>query len=90
MSRIPEKGKPDFSNLDTPRVRQYRDVVNEMIHAFSEFPEEKEVLTTVWKYLSDECADRLDEFDGEETEVIAAKSPRRNFKIHSRFGKVKN
>ena len=58
MRKIPEKGQPDFSNLDDSRVREYRDVVNEMIGAFSDFPEEKEVLTRVWKYLSDECADR--------------------------------
>lgn len=59
MRKTPEKGLPNFSNLDDNRVREYRDVVNEMIGAFSEFPEEKEVLTRVWKYLSNECADRV-------------------------------
>lgn len=58
MRKTPEKGQPDFSNLDDKRVREYRDVVNEMLGAFSEFPEEKEVLMRVWKCLSNECADR--------------------------------
>lgn len=55
---VPEKGRPDFSNLDDKRVREYRDVVNEMIGAFSEFPDMKAVLTEVWKELSNECAER--------------------------------
>ena len=58
MRKTPEKGQPDFSNLDDKRVREYRDVVNEMLGAFSEFPEEKEVLMKVWKCLSNECVDR--------------------------------
>lgn len=86
MSRVPEKGKPNFANLSTDRVRQYRDIVNEMIGAFSDFPEEKEVLTTVWKYLSDECADRLDEEPTKETAVATARPPRRRL-LHSRFEK---
>lgn len=52
LRRVPEKGRPDFSNLDDKRVREYRDVVNEMIGAFSEIPDVKEVLTEVWKELS--------------------------------------
>lgn len=58
LRRVPEKGKPDFSNLDDKRVRKYRDVVNEMIGAFSEIPDVKKVLTEVWKELSNECAER--------------------------------
>lgn len=61
MSRVPEKGKPNFSNLDDKRLREYREVVNEMIGAFSDFPEEKKVLKQVWKKISDECLDRSDE-----------------------------
>lgn len=60
MSRVPEKGKPNFSNLDDKRLREYREVVNEMIGAFSDFPEEKKVLKQVWKKISDECLDRTD------------------------------
>jgi len=59
LRRFPEKGKPDFSNLEDKRVREYRDVVNEMIGAFSELPDVKRVLTEIWKELSNECAERI-------------------------------
>ena len=62
--RTPEKGRPNFSNLSYSRLREYRDVVTEMIGSFSEFPEEKEVLKSVWKYLNEECADKsAEDFD---------------------------
>lgn len=58
MSRVPEKGNPNFSNIGDNRLREYREVVNEMIGAFSDFPEEKKVLKQVWKKISDECLER--------------------------------
>lgn len=58
LSRTPEKGKPDFSNLDDKRLLEYREVINDMIWAFSDFPEEKAILERVWKRLSEACAER--------------------------------
>lgn len=87
---IPEKGKPDFTNLPTGKIKQYRDLMNDMIKAFSDFPDEKETLTMVWNCLSDECADRLgeDEIEKKPPIVSKAKLLRRSLK-HSRFEKVK-
>lgn len=74
MSRVPEKGKPNFSNLGDNRLREYREVVNEMIGAFSDFPEEKKVLKQVWKKISDECLDRT--YSRPETKVGATRHPK--------------
>lgn len=55
----PIKGQPDFSNLDDSRLRMYRDLIDEMIGSFSDFPEESEILKRIWRYLSDECVNRI-------------------------------
>ena len=69
--RTPQKGEPNFSNLDDNTVRKYADTVRDMIGAFSDFPEEKEVLTRVWKCLSTECLERT--FSRPEPEVKSVK-----------------
>lgn len=82
MRKITEKGQPNFSNLNYDKLREYRDVVNEMIGAFSEFPEEKEVLTKVWKALSCECADRL-------CALPEAETPKKRLTVFKRSKSVK-
>lgn len=67
----PRKGEPDFSNLDYNTVVTYRDTVRDMIGAFSGFPKEKAVLTSVWKHLNSEilerCSTPVEEHDVEGT-----------------------
>lgn len=58
QGKVPEKGKPDFSNLSDNQVRQYRDMITDLIGNFSECPALTESLKKAWKYLSDECVDR--------------------------------
>ena len=58
--KTPMKGTPDFSTLSDDKVRDYRDLAQQMIFAYKYCDEEKtRVLTDIWKQLSDECADRL-------------------------------
>lgn len=57
--KVPEKGKPDFSNLDDSRVRQYKDTVVDLMGNFQDVPEVYNALEIVWRALSDECTDRL-------------------------------
>lgn len=55
MSRkVPEKGKPDFSNLGKDRLSAYRDMISNMIGAYSHDRDKSAVLKTVWKELNDE------------------------------------
>lgn len=59
MRKVPLKGKPNFANLSDSKVKQYADVVNDMIGAYSEFPECVRLLKTMWKDLSNEYVDRI-------------------------------
>lgn len=58
MSRTPEKGKPNFANLDDGRLRECKLMVNDLIGAFDFDPEVVDVLTRAWKALSEECVKR--------------------------------
>ena len=57
--KAPERGKPDFSNLDDSRVRQYKDTVVDLMGNFKDVPEVYKSLEIAWRALSEECTDRL-------------------------------
>lgn len=60
MSRkVPEKGKPDFSNLGKDRLSDYRDMISNMIGAYSHDREKADLLRTVWKELNEEAMARM-------------------------------
>lgn len=60
MSRkVPEKGKPDFSNLGKDRLSEYRNMISDMIGAYSHDREKADVLKTVWKELNEEAMSRM-------------------------------
>lgn len=59
MRKTPMKNEPDFSNLDDARVKSYKAMITDLIGVYSELPEKQEVLKSVWKDLSNECADRI-------------------------------
>lgn len=60
MSRpVPEKDKPDFSNLDDEHIQGYRDMVTDLRGAFDFDPEVTKALTKAWKALSEECTNRI-------------------------------
>lgn len=58
MRRVPLKGEPNFSNLTDEQVRQYKNMVTDLIGNFSELPDVTSALETAWKYLSEECVER--------------------------------
>ena len=58
--RTPMKGKPDFTSISDNRLKEYRDLAQQMIFAYKYHDEEKtRVMTDIWKQLSDEYMDRL-------------------------------
>ena len=67
--RTPMKGEPYFYHLSDEKLKQYRDVIEEMVYSFSDFPEEKEVLHNIWVKLSDAYIDRITDELPEEKEV---------------------
>lgn len=58
MRRVPLKGEPNFSNLTDEQVRQYKNMVTDLMGNFSELPDVTSALETAWKYLSEECVER--------------------------------
>ena len=54
MRRVPLKGEPNFSNLTDEQVRQYKNMVTDLMGNFSELPDVTSALETAWKYLSEE------------------------------------
>ena len=59
MSRpVPEKGKPNFSNLDDKHLNDSKAVVENLIGAFGFDPDVASALTKAWKALCDECTVR--------------------------------
>lgn len=59
MSRpVPEKGKPNFSNLDDKHLNDSKEVVENLIGAFDFDPDVVSALTKAWKALCDECVVR--------------------------------
>ena len=58
--RTPLTGKPDFSSVPDERLREYKDLTQQMLFTYQHCDAEKvRVLTEVWQELSDECTDRL-------------------------------
>ena len=58
--RTPLTGKPDFSSVSDERLREYRDLTQQMLFTYQHCDAEKvRVLTEVWQELSDECTERL-------------------------------
>lgn len=60
QKRTPIKGQPDFTTLSDEKVKEYRDLAQQMIFAYKYCDEEKtRVMTDIWKQMSDEYTDRL-------------------------------
>ena len=57
--KVPFKGGPDFTKLADERLEAYLDLVQGLIHAYTAFSEEREVLFRIWKALSDHQMDRM-------------------------------
>ena len=51
MRRVPLKGEPNFSNLTDEQVRQYKNMVTDLMGNFSELPDVTSALEVAWKYL---------------------------------------
>lgn len=56
---VPLKGHPDFSNLDNVRVKEFKEVINQMIVSYQDFPDKVSVLKEIWSDLKDEYTDRI-------------------------------
>lgn len=72
MRRVPLKGEPNFSNLTDEQVRQYKNMVTDLMGNFSELPDVTSALEIAWKYLSEECVERT--CKQPEVEVVSGKS----------------
>ena len=59
MKRVAIKGQPDFIRLSDARLKQYSETIQEMIFSYSQFPEEKKLLTKMWGEINNEKAERL-------------------------------
>ena len=52
---LPEKGKPDFSNLDEKRLRAYKDMMTDLMGCYQDCPVVYNALEVAWRDLSDAC-----------------------------------
>ena len=58
--RTPLKGKPNFSSVSNERMRDYLDLVQQLIFSYEHCDVDKaRVLTEIWHELSEECTERL-------------------------------
>ena len=70
------KGEPDFTLISDEKLREFKDLTQQMIFAYKGCDEEKtRVLSEVWKQLSDECAERtytssIAELDSQEQKTV--------------------
>lgn len=54
------KGQPDFTTISDRQLKEYQDVIQAMIFAYSHYDKEvTEVLRKVWKQISNNLTDRL-------------------------------
>lgn len=58
--RTPIKGEPDFTNVSTESLQQYKDCVQQLIHAYKGVSNDVVVqMQKVWKDLSDVVIERV-------------------------------
>lgn len=58
--RTPLKGEPDFTTINDQKLKEYKDVIQDMIFAYSYYDKEVvQVLKRVFKQVSDNLTDRL-------------------------------
>ena len=59
--RTPLKGQPDFTSISDRKMKEYQNVVQDMIFAYKYYDKEStELLKKIWKQLSDNLTDRLE------------------------------
>ena len=71
--KVPINGEPDFTNVSDSKLKDYIDMVQQLIFVYKHCDKQKtEILQEMWKEMSNEQCDRkIVQIESEPEEVIA-------------------